>query len=273
VLSVKSGDGRMKKGSNNISVASSSFRYGAASDIGKVRDENQDTFMVDTELPMFLVSDGMGGHRGGARASKIVAEVLPGKIGDGLRKRKARSTTAIRSMLKRTIVDLSRHLRAEDTNDADSKGMGATLVVALVRNDRAYIANMGDSRGYLFRSGRLSQITEDHSVVSALVRDGRIDPDQARDHPANGQITRYIGMENEVTAHVRTFALKAGDRVLLCTDGLTDVIGDDDIRAVLSDRTDPQTACEAFVDAANAAGGYDNVTVMIIDWSSEADPE
>ena len=240
-------------------------RWGAASDVGKVRDENEDSLVAEAELGLFLVSDGMGGHRGGALASKIVAEDLPVMIETRLAKLRGQSVRAIRAMLKRTIAEQNRQLQMEGTSEAGYKGMGATVVVALLRDGRAYAANMGDSRLYLFRKGRLSQRSRDHSVVSGLLRRGKIDGEEAANHDAQGQITHYVGMEEEGRPYVRSFMLKEGDRLLLCTDGLTDAISDKAIAKILKEQADPQAACEALVRAANTAGGYDNVTTIIVD--------
>jgi protein phosphatase len=145
--------------------------------------------------------------------------------------------------------------------------MGATVVVALLKEDRAYIANLGDSRIYRYRKGRMRQFTKDHSVVSELVSEGKIKPEEAENHAAANQITHYVGMEEEeVAPHVRSFGLKKGDRLLLCTDGLTGEIDDGRIAAILESRSDCQAACEALVDAANEAGGHDNITVIVADW-------
>lgn len=242
------------------------FCWGVASDIGKLRDENEDAFLIEPEIGLFLVSDGIGGHRGGALASKIVVEDLPVMIETRLGELKTSSPRAIRSLFKKNIVEQSRQLRLEGTSETGYKGMGATLVIAVLNNGRAYIANLGDSRIYRFRNGKLVQLTKDHSVVSELLREGKIEPEEAHDHTAQGQITHYVGMEDKVTPHVRTFTLKKADRLLLCTDGLTDMVGDEAIAEVLKNQTDYRSACEVLVDAANAAGGYDNITVLLVDW-------
>lgn len=246
------------------------FCWGAASDIGKLREENQDAFIVEPEAVLFLVSDGIGGHRGGALASKIVVEDLPVMIETRLGKLKTSSPRAIRSLFKKTIVEQSRQLRLEGTSETGYKGMGATLVMLLLRNNRAYIANLGDSRIYRLRNGKLVQLTKDHSVVSELLNKGKIKPQDAENHDAQGQITHYVGMEEKVTPYVYTFTLKKADRLLLCTDGLTGMVGDKNIAEILKKQTDCQAACDELVDAANAAGGYDNITVLLVDWNGRS---
>jgi serine/threonine protein phosphatase PrpC len=242
------------------------FRWGAETHAGKVRQENQDSFFADPEPALFLVSDGMGGHRGGALASGIIAEDLPVMIENALDKLRVGTTRAIMSLLNRAIAEQSRQLQLEGTSETGFKDMGATLVIALLRNERCFVANIGDSRAYRLRKGRLVQLTRDHSVVSDLIEKGRIEPEEALDHEASGQLTRYVGMETKARSHVRSFALKKADRILLCTDGLTDMLADKKIAAVLKAETDPQAACKALVAAANEAGGHDNITALILDW-------
>ena len=242
------------------------FCWGAASDTGKVRDENEDTFLVEPEVGLFLVSDGMGGERGGALASNIVAEDLPVMIETRLDKLKSHSARAIRSLFKKTLTEQSRQIQMEGTSESGYKGMGATVVIALLKDGRAYIANLGDSRIYRFRKGKLTQLTRDHSTVSELLHKGKIKPEEAEGHADAGQITHYLGMEERAIPYVRTFTLKEKDRLLLCTDGLTDMVDDAAIAEILAGGTEPQAASEVLVNAANAGGGYDNVTAMVIDW-------
>jgi protein phosphatase len=247
-------------------VPSGPFRWGAATDIGKVREQNEDTFIVEPEVGLFLVSDGMGGHRGGALAANIVAEDLSAMIETGLHKLRSTSPRAMRVLFTKTIVEQSRQLQMEGGSESGYKGMGATLVMALIQKDRAYIANLGDSRIYRLRKGRLKQLTKDHSVVSELISEGKIEPEDAENHAAANEITHYVGMEEKVIPYIRSFALEAADRLLLCTDGLTGMISDHDIRAILKAQSEPEAACEALVNAANNAGGQDNITVIVIDW-------
>ena len=247
------------------------FCWGAVSDMGNIRKENQDAVLANPQLGLFLVSDGMGGHQAGALASKIVAEVIPAMIADKLKKLKRQSSRAIKNMLKNTILEVSRHMRMESASQTGFKGMGATLVMALLRENRVYIANMGDSRSYIFRNNRLSQLSEDHSVVGLLLRAGEIKPREAEEHPARGQLTRYIGMLDEVYPYLCTKSLKEGDRILLCSDGLTGLVDDKEIATILQSEPDSQTACQALVNAAKAAGGPDNITTLIVDLSCSSE--
>jgi protein phosphatase len=241
--------------------------WGAATHIGKVREENQDGFLVEPQLALFLVSDGMGGHRGGKLASTIVVEDLPVIIETSLDKLKVGSPKTIKSLLSRSISEQSRQLQLEGISETGFRDMGATLAIILLKNKRCFVANLGDSRVYLFRKNRLSQLTRDHSVVSDLVMEGLIGPEEAKSHEARGQITSYIGMEEEPLPHVSSFLLKGNDRLLLCTDGLTDMLDDEDIATILKKEPDSQAVCQELVNTANAAGGYDNITVITIEWN------
>ncbi|MFH1716550.1 MAG: Stp1/IreP family PP2C-type Ser/Thr phosphatase, partial [Planctomycetota bacterium] len=241
--------------------------WGAQTHVGKVRTENQDAFFADAHVGLFVVSDGMGGHRGGALASGIVADDLPVMIENALEKLKVGAPRTIRTLLKRAIAEQNRQLHLEGTSESGFKDMGATIVIALFRKDRCFVANVGDSRAYRLRAGRFAQLTRDHSVVSELIEQGRIEPEEAPDHPASGQLTHYIGMEEKARPHVLSFGLRKNDRILLCTDGLTDMVSDEEIAAVLKADADPNAACSELVTAANKAGGHDNVTTLIVDWN------
>jgi protein phosphatase len=256
----------MGKENEDILSTTLLLRCAGFSHIGKVREENEDTFLMDPELGLFIVSDGMGGHRGGEIASKIVTEDLPVMIEIGLDKLKVGTPTAIRHLFKKAIREQSKQLNLEGTSETGYKDMGATLVVALMRKDRAYIANLGDSRIYRFRNRRLVQLTKDHSIVSELLDKGKIKPEEAQNHEAQGVITHYVGMEDKARPYIRSFQLKKGDRLLLCTDGLTDSIDDKAITAILSKKQNCSQTCQALINAANAAGGHDNITVVVVDW-------
>jgi serine/threonine protein phosphatase PrpC len=249
-----------------VAEAPANFSWGASTHIGMERQENQDSFFADPEPALFLVSDGMGGHRGGALASEIVAEDLPVMIENALDKLKVGTPRTVRVLLNKLIAEQSKQVQLEGASETGFRDMGATLVIVLLRKGRCFVANIGDSRAYRLRKDRMVQLTRDHSVISELIEKGRIEPDEAANHDAQGQITRYIGMEEKARSHVRSFIIKKGDRLLLCTDGLTDMVTDKEIAAILKAERDPQTACESLIAAANKAGGHDNITTLVIDW-------
>jgi len=245
-----------------------SLRWAAATDIGRQRQENQDAFFIEPEIGLFLVSDGMGGHKGGALAANIVVEDLPVMIETSLAKLCSQNSRAISTLLRKNIIEQNRQLRMEGFSETGYRDMGTTVVLMLLRNARCYIANLGDSRIYRFRKGRLRQLSKDHSVVAELISKGRILPEDAENHTAANEITHYVGMEEKAIPHVRSFALVKGDRMLLCTDGLTSMLTDTDIAAILRTTPEPDVVAKRLIDAANTAGGHDNVTVILGDWPS-----
>jgi protein phosphatase len=244
------------------------FRWGASSSVGRVRERNEDAFFLEPEIGLFIVADGMGGHKGGALASKIVTEDLPVMIENKLHALRSESLRAVARLFKTTIAEQSLHLWMEGTHGEGFREMGATVVVLLIKGGHAYAANLGDSRIYRFRKGHLCQLTKDHSVISELIEAGHIEPHEAGDHEAAGQITHYMGMEEDRPPHIKTFTLQKTDRIMLCTDGLTDMVEDNQIAHVLAEEQDPQIACQKLIKKANNAGGHDNTTVIIVDYTS-----
>jgi protein phosphatase len=237
------------------------------SDVGRVRDHNEDAFFTDTERRLFIVSDGMGGAQAGSLASEVVVKMLPKMIEERADDVGELSSNEIRLFLRRTIIELSQLLRKESKNALGIKGMGATVVLAMVHRKHVYIAHMGDSRGYLFRNSRLTRLTKDHSIVGILLRHGDITEEEAKKHPAKGRLSRYVGMEGEIYPDVRAIIFNKGDRLLLCTDGLSGMLSDKAIEESLQEEhSDPQAACRALVEAANTAGGEDNISVVIVDF-------
>jgi serine/threonine protein phosphatase PrpC len=235
------------------------------SDVGRVRQQNEDQCLVALEHNLFIVSDGMGGHQGGEVASKAVVTVLPPMIEQRVARIRVPSPEAMELVLRDALVELSQRLRAESAGRAGLQGMGATVAVAWLRGSLAHLAHMGDSRIYLLREQRLMQLTEDHSVIALLLRHGEITPEEAQTHPARGRLSRYVGMEGEVYPDVQTVQLQAGDRLLLCSDGLTNMVSDRQIVQLLHVNAGAEEACQALVNAANVAGGTDNITALVVD--------
>ncbi|MBN2560500.1 MAG: Stp1/IreP family PP2C-type Ser/Thr phosphatase [Phycisphaerae bacterium] len=238
----------------------------AVTEVGNVRDHNEDAYFVDEAGDLFIISDGMGGHQAGEYASKAVVTVLPKMIRRALDADPKMPAKSLRDALVRSIAELSKQLREESAGQAGLAGMGATVVMTLLRREYAYIAHMGDSRAYLLRDGVLRQLTDDHSVVGILLRSGQITAEEAKDHPARGSVSRYVGMEGDALPDVQTVRLKAGDRLLLCTDGLSGMVSDDAIVSLLADHSEAEPACQVLVEAAKASGGRDNITVVVVDW-------
>lgn len=232
------------------------FEIGAATHVGRVRTMNEDSYAVTEQV--FAVADGMGGHLAGEVASAMAAQAMRRLEGHISTEDVANAVIAA----NHAILDLSR-------NDASHHGMGTTLTgMAVVRagdEDRLAVVNVGDSRTYRLRAGRLHQISVDHSYVQELVNAGHITAAEARVHPQRNIVTRALGIETAVGIDIWTLPLVKGDRFLACSDGLVDEILDETICDVLCDFPEPQAAAEELVRLANEHGGRDNTTVVVVD--------
>jgi len=246
------------------------LRAGAATDVGRLRTINQDRFVLLPDRDLFIVADGMGGHQGGEVASRLAVETLQVAYQD-----------ATADALTEAITAANDRIRNEGDADPDLRGMGTTVVaLALMPEEpdpdepfdddaeppqHLLIANVGDSRGYLFRDGSLTQLTEDHSVVADLVREGSISPEEAEVHPQRNIVTRVLGVYETVEVDLWPVDPIENDRYLLCSDGLFNEVGADQIGSVLRRLDDPNEAASELVRLANEGGGRDNITVVIVD--------
>ena len=245
------------------------LRFGAATDVGRMRTNNEDSYL--SERPVAAVADGMGGHNAGEVASAIAIEELTALKGMGPWPNERAATDD----LKRAIVRANRRIREMAAGDRELNGMGTTLVAVLEDGDSVHLANVGDSRAYLLRQGELTQVTVDHTLVQELVDDGRLSPKDAERHPQRSMITRALGVDHEVEIDLFTYKLLPGDRLVLCSDGLSDVLNPPQIRNALLRVRDPQKAAEQLVALAVEGGGPDNITVIVIDTEqagAEPDP-
>jgi protein phosphatase len=223
----------------------------AATDIGQVREGNEDAYLVLP--PLFAVADGMGGHRGGEVASNLALQTIQSLFESREGELTEQVERANRAVFERSQVD------------REVAGMGTTLTAALVEGARARLAHVGDSRAYLLRAGELHLLTEDHTLVHRMVQEGEITPAEAETHPHRSILTRALGVEDVLQVDEGEVELVVGDRLLLCTDGLTAMVSEREIRAVLADTPDPHEAVERLVRAANEAGGIDNITVVLLE--------
>ena len=235
------------------------LRFGAATDVGRMRTNNEDSYL--SERPVAAVADGMGGHNAGEVASAIAIEELTALKGMGPWPNERAATDD----LKRAIVRANRRIREMAAGDRELNGMGTTLVAVLEDGDSVHLANVGDSRAYLLRQGELTQVTVDHTLVQELVDDGRLSPKDAERHPQRSMITRALGVDQQVEIDLFTYKLLPGDRLVLCSDGLSDVLKPAQIRNALLRVRDPQKAAERLVTLAVEGGGPDNITVIVID--------
>ena len=238
--------------------------FAAATDVGRMRKNNEDSYL--SSQPVAAVADGMGGHSAGEVASAIAIEELAA-LGD---RGPWENETAATDDLKQAILRANRRIREMAASDRKLNGMGTTLVALLEDGDMVHVANVGDSRGYLLRQGELSQVTVDHSLVQELVDDGRLSPEDAERHPQRSVITRALGIDPEVEFDLFTYKLQVGDRLLLCSDGLSDVVEPAQIRKVLLRVRNAHRAARELVTVANEQGGPDNITVIVVDAVDEA---
>jgi protein phosphatase len=225
---------------------------GAASDIGQVREGNEDSYLVIA--PLYAVADGMGGHRGGEVASNLALETVQQLF-------EQRTGT-----LAEQVEQANRAVYERSQQDRSVSGMGTTLTAALIDGGRVHLAHVGDSRAYLFRDGDLSLLTEDHTLVHKMVMEGEITEEEAETHPHRSILTRALGVDAAVQVDESDVEVGDGDRILLCSDGLTGMVGDGQIREILGRNPDPQSAVDELVKEANRAGGIDNITAVILDF-------
>ena len=231
-------------------------------DIGKKRQLNQD-FVFTSELPLgnlpnlFVVADGMGGHKAGDFASKYTVKTM---IEEVVRSKEERPVEIIRNAIK----SANEFVRRKARDDANMVGMGTTVVAATYNDDVLYVANVGDSRLYVVNK-TISQITRDHSLVEEMVRIGSLDREAARNHPDKNIITRAVGATEYVNVDFFEVSLKPGDIVLMCTDGLTNMMEDSAIHEILLKKTSLEMKAKELVDGANDNGGSDNIAVVLIE--------
>ena len=227
--------------------------YAARSDVGSVREHNEDSYLVKT--PLFVVADGMGGHEAGEVASNIAVTTMEAHA--------PKSTSP--EALAAAVIKANEAVLRGAQDGTGKPGMGTTLTAAFVFEDEATIAQVGDSRAYLLHDGKLQRITRDHSLVADLIEQGRLTEAEARFHPQRSVITRALGSDPHMQPDLYTLHVEEGDRLLLCSDGLCSMISDEDIEEILLDNPAPAHACDALVEEAIIAGGLDNVTVIVID--------
>ena len=235
---------------------------GAATDTGNLRGQNEDSHVAEQGL--FAVADGMGGHNAGEVASAMAIEYLRGVALSGVSSAEA---------FAQVVRDLNSAIFLAATSATDQRGMGTTLTAAALlaptsdvdQPSQIVIANVGDSRTYLLRSGELRQLSVDHSYVQELVTEGLLTVDEARTHPRRNIVTRALGIDAQVSVDTWTIPMFDGDRFMLCSDGLVDEVPQDEIIEMMQERSTPQLVAERLVAAAKRHGGRDNITVIVID--------
>ncbi len=238
------------------------LEFGFKSDTGCVRESNQDSFFVMPDAGLFMVADGVGGNSNGELASRTVMADIAASVREHPILSDA-GEDEIRDYFIRLITSVNQHLfdlSGHNTTD----GMATTLVVLYVIGNKAYVMNIGDSRLYLIRHNKIMQVTEDHTYVNDLLKQGIIDVEQARNHPDRNMITRAVGAESRIQPDLFMFELAEGDILASCTDGLYNEMTDEEIKNMILESSDMRIACSRLVDEANTRGGKDNITVVCV---------
>ncbi len=232
------------------------MEYGFKSDAGMVRKINQDSYLIIEEgLPIFAVADGMGGHKAGEVASALAIKSVREFISQ---------TEDISQLLNDMILFANQNILEKQLADEACRGMGTTLTAAIIRDKLLYIGHVGDSRAYLYRNHELLQLTTDHSLVNELVRAEQITPEEAYHHPQKNLLLQALGIESDLKIEINCFSLERSDIILLCTDGLSNMLTNEDMENILDAEGSLQEKVNVMVEIANAKGGLDNITLILI---------
>lgn len=237
------------------------LKIGFKTDRGKLRDNNEDYLYVNEKAGLFVVADGMGGHSAGKVASRLAVERIKEYL----------TSSPLPSEEKRVreaIIDAIQFANKDILKKAswykELQGMGATVVLAMVKEGKLYVSHVGDSRAYLLRGEDFRRLTKDNSLVTRMVTRGHLTEEQARHHYLRGIITQALGKEEALSVRVDTLPYEEEDVLLLCTDGLTNLLKDEEIKEILLSLSFPQEACNQLVERANQEGGIDNITVVVV---------
>jgi len=240
-------------------------------DVGRKRNHNEDSFLIDDELQLYVVADGMGGHAGGGTASRIAVETIDKELRKSRESRdnpfvsvpnlqEALIPEALRNAVERACLAI--YTAAQE--DPRLSGMGTTVISLVVKDDQAFFAHVGDSRAYLIRGELIQQISEDHSLVNEQIKAGMITPEEAKHSRYKNIITRSVGFEEEVQVDVMGVIIEPADVYLLCSDGLANMLEDKEIHELVLNTPNFQDVPKRLVDMANERGGDDNITVIVV---------
>ena len=243
------------------------MQYYGVCDIGKKRKENQDKIYLsncDDNVKLFILADGMGGANAGSVASstavEFVKEYITKRFSD-----KNMSREEIEQLIKDAMFEANNFVYSKSKEIKEYAGMGTTLITIIINKNKVYIGHIGDSRVYRIRKNIIRQLTKDHSYVEALVQNGSITKEEARSHPQRNVLLKVLGCEKNVESDIITKGFLKEDVLLICTDGLTNMIDVDEIyEFVIEDKDNPEAACKKMLDEANSRGGYDNISIILI---------
>jgi protein phosphatase len=235
-------------------------------DVGRKRDHNEDSFLIDEELSLYAVADGMGGHAGGGTASRMAIEILQAEVRKNkaaLRKPAPLSESPVPEILRQAMETACRSIFDRAQSDPRLTGMGTTTVALLIARGVAYFAHVGDSRAYLVRKDLVQQLTEDHSLVNEQLKAGMISPEEARCSRFKNVITRSVGFEQQVAVDLMGLVCEPGDTLVLCSDGMSNLVEEQEILQICQ-LSSVEEIAKTLVDLSNERGGDDNITVVCV---------
>ncbi len=239
----------------------SNVRYAAKTDIGKLREINEDTFLVEDKI--FAVADGMGGHRAGEVASSMAIDILKKRAGEF---EEGDTPQRIQKMLKEALDEVNDAIVKKGETQGDYLGMGTTLTAFHISERRIFLVHIGDSRAYLIRKEKITKLTQDHTLVADMVGKGEISEEEARIHPLKNILVRALGTDVKAEADLLSEEVQPGDRILLCSDGLSSMLRDEEILSIVNESESLENACQRLIDTANTNGGEDNITVVLVEF-------
>ena len=243
------------------------MEIGVKTSKGKIREINQDSYYISTDrkYPLFIIADGMGGHKAGEIASKMAVEIISSTFLNEIKDKSVELDDDILiNAIRNSIYKANEEIYKKSIENEEYSGMGTTVTMAYESKDKLFIGHVGDSRAYLFRGNNLYQLTKDHSLVEELINNGSITREEARFHPQKNIITRALGTDEDVEIDLLVKEKLEGDILLLCTDGLTNMLNDNEIKELLIENQDIQKACELMVQLSNEKGGLDNISVVAV---------
>ena len=242
------------------------MKFAAKSDRGMVRSINEDSFNIIAGYPglpaCFVVADGMGGHNSGEIASRMAVDFISSTIlqSPGLLSDEGKMPDAVQDIIQRANAVVYESSKQEGPNF----GMGTTLILAVASGKKMHVGHIGDSRAYMARDGRLKRLTSDHTYIAELIKKGTITEEEAMTHPKRSVLTKALGCEENILADINSFDCKAGDTFLICTDGLSNELREEEINEILQRNEEPGHICGELVRKANEKGGEDNITVVVV---------
>lgn len=233
------------------------------SDVGLVRSRNQDLYFIskDKNLPLYILADGMGGEKGGEIASRMAVDTTKEVFVENMTALKNEAT--IKTIIRKSIEKSNTNIHKRSLEDKNLEGMGTTLLILYISGNSIYIGHVGDSRVYYIQDG-IDQLTEDHSLVNALLKTGELSIEEAKNHPQKNMITKAVGASATINPDILTYKDLDGGKVLLCSDGLTSMVSDKRIYSIIESKDHLEDVCDGLIDEALKSGGRDNITTIIV---------